>query len=98
MNPIEFIFACLSLGTITGIIGAWIGSARGGLAMAGFILGGFLGPIGWLVTAVLPSRRPAPRLASAIHFPTTDPIEEFEMRQRVANGPPPPPHRANSGH
>lgn len=79
---------------IGGLVGAAIGSIRGH-AGPGFVLGACLGPVGWIIAAVMAGKAKPSAPAAAIHpRAMIDPLAEFEMRQRVAQGPPPPPRQA----
>jgi len=40
-----------------GIPGVYIASQKGRSMLEGFIFGAFLGPIGWLIEALLPTRK-----------------------------------------
>jgi hypothetical protein len=54
--------AAIALGAvISGIVGAMIGSSKG-KSSAGFLLGLFLGPIGWIIAAVM---TPSPEVEAA---------------------------------
>jgi ascorbate-specific PTS system EIIC-type component UlaA len=87
MEIIVIIIACIVLGFIGMAIGC-LGNKKNG--SVGFVLGAALGPIGWIIVAVLPpSSKGNAKSNRVTHIPKrTDPLEEFEMKQRVAQGPP----------
>jgi hypothetical protein len=42
---------------LLGVPGVYIASVKGRSMLEGFIFGAFLGPIGWLIEALLPTKR-----------------------------------------
>jgi hypothetical protein len=78
-------------------VSVWIGAAIGNLAgkgnakVGGYL--GLLGPVGWIIAAVLPPRAMAKRQAEAVRVPTlkaVDPLAAWEKEQEIRSGPPAP--------
>ena len=59
MNPI-FAVAHIGAGVlafaVSGVVGAYIAHQKGRSLFEGFIWGGCLGPIGWIIEALLPTK------------------------------------------
>lgn len=51
----EFLIGWVVFGLISGAIGAWVAEQKNRTSAEGFTLGFFLGPIGWLLEALLPT-------------------------------------------
>jgi hypothetical protein len=49
----EYLFAGIVCGCVLGLVGLTLGTSKG-RGSAGFFLGFFLGPIGWVITLLLP--------------------------------------------
>jgi hypothetical protein len=83
-----------SLLVISSVVGWMIGNSRGRPG-AGFLCGFLLGPLGCGVAFFLPREQATPKTGAGRqdgYQPLRgDPMEEWEMQQRVAQGPLPPP-------
>jgi hypothetical protein len=59
MDGILIVMVLLVSCAVSAGIGYWIRTMKGGMETEGAMLGGFLGPIGWIIAAILPAKERA---------------------------------------
>ena len=78
----EFIFFWVMVPAVSALVGYLIGGSKGN-GLAGLLLGLFLGPLGWLIAAVLSGHRQKPSASAPGSFYKEDPVEAWDMKERA---------------